>query len=306
MTTTTDHQVSKALYQNAQKAIDYALRALDGAEPLAPFSMTWRDGETTIERFKYGAYDDSIELAMRAVNSQAEGVGAYAVVWAGYIDSDGQRRDAVVAEVADRQSAQSMQLAQPYRLQAEGVTAADGGLLALGEGQNLLTGKFTALNLASHLVKPAYVTTEAFVTDVKTQPYAQMPIALICLGANLCEGAEAERITLGIRKLQSLVPETSVAMTHRVLSVVTAEVAGGDLMSVLPTDDIGEMAQIVLNGAAQVHMAVHKGLVWEEHAKSYFADMKAILQAVLTNDGTEAMPEGGARLTAMLEKATGA
>lgn len=298
-----DIQLSNALHHAAQKAIDYALKALDGAEPLVPFAMSWRDGDTTIDRFKFGAYDDSIELAMHAVNNAAEDLNAYAVVWNGYVEIDGQRREAVVAEVADRHTPRSIQLAQPYRVEGQGSAAPDGALLALGEAQNLLLSKFSALTQANHLIKPTYITTEGFVTDVRSQPFAQMPVALICLAANLFDGDEQARITLGIRKLQSLEGIAGTGMSHRVFTVIVSAIAGGDLMEVLPTDDIEGMAEIVVNGAAQLRTAVQKGLVWDEHAQSYFADVKSILLEVLTNGGTEAMPEGGAKLAALFDKA---
>lgn len=302
-----DLKLSQNHHRHASKAIDYALRALAGAEPLVPFTIVWRQADATIERFRYGAYDDAIEMAMLAVNATADDqVGAYAVVWSGYVDAGEGRREAIIVEVGDREAPRSLQIAQLFRADAEGAALADGELMALGEAQNLLLDKFSALNLSNHLVKPAYQTTEGFVTDVKAQPFAQMPVALICLAANLFEGAEAERITLGIRKLQSLEPDTGAAMNHRVFSVLTSAIAGGDLMQVLPTDSLDEIAKIVLDGAAQLHLAVHRGLVWVEHANAYFAAVRSILLAVLSRDGAEPVGDAGAKLIGLLDRAVAA
>lgn len=302
-----DLKLSQSHLRCATKAIDYALRALDGAEPLVPFTITWRQDDATLERFRYGAYDDAIEMAMQAINASADdGVSAYAVVWSGYVDAGEGRREAVIVEVGDRVTPRSLQVAQLFRTEDDGPMVPDGELMALGEGQNLLLDKFTTLTLSKHLVKPAYVTTDGFVTDVKAQPFAQMPVALICLAANLFEGTEAERITVGIRKLQGLEPDTGVAMKHRVFSVLTSAIAGGDLMQVLPTDSLDEMARIVLDGAAQLHTAVRKGLVWVEHAHAYFAAVREVLLAVLTRDGAEPVGEAGAKLVALLDKAVAA
>lgn len=297
-------QFSTSLHSHAQKAVDYALKALNAADSLVPFAMTWRDGETTVERFMNGAYDDAIEMAMRAVNGADEGVSAYAVVWNGYIEVDGQRREAVVAEVADRAAPQSVQLAQPYRAPAAEPVVADGELLAVGAAQNLLLSKISTIDLSRHLLKPPYATTESLARDVTSQPFAQLPVALLCLAANLFEGEESERVTIGIRTLQSLEADTSVALSHRVFSVVTAAIADGNLMHVLPSDAIGDMVQIVLDGAAQVHGAVRKGLVWDAHASAYFDAVRRILMAVLTKGGEEPAPASGNRLIALLDKVT--
>ncbi|MCB1954972.1 MAG: hypothetical protein KDG55_04815 [Rhodocyclaceae bacterium] len=299
-----DLQLSQAHHDIAVKAVDYALRALDGAEPLVPFTITWREGDITLERFRYGAYEDAIELAMRAINAAAgDALEAYAVVWSGYVDGGEGKREAIIVEVGDGDTPRSMQLAQLLALGEDGSPMLDGPLMALGDAPNLLRDRFTVLDQENHLVKPAYVTTDSFARDVKSQPYAQMPVAVICLAANLFEGEEGERITLGIRKLQSLEPDTSIKLIHRVFSIVTSAVASGDLMEVLPTEHIEDMAKIVLDGAAQLKLAVAKGLVWDEHASAYFAAVKSILMAVLTRDGAEPMPEAGAKLVAVLDKA---
>lgn len=293
-------QLTSDLHQKAKKAFDYALRALASAEPLVPFAMTWQKDETTIERFMYAAYDDSIELALQAVNQSDQNITAYAVVWSGYVEVDGQKHDAVVMEIGDRKDAQSAELAQPYRSSNdESSIVPRGDILALGSTNNLLISKLEARK-GDRLVKPAYVTSDAYVTDVKSQPFAQMPVALICLAANLFGGQESERVTVGIRALQDLESKAEVAMTRRVLSVITAEVASGDLMAVLPTDNVEELLQLVVAGAAQVHVAVKKGLVAEGHAASYFNGVATMLQAVLTNNGSEAAPERGERLTKLL------
>lgn len=306
MTTPAEFELSASLYPVVTKAVDYAIKALNASDTLPPFAITWSGEETTIERYMHGAYDDSIEFAMRAVNDSEESVTAYAVVWNGYVDVGGNKRHAVIFEVGDRQSPQSMQLAQPYVVPVDSAVQADGEVLALGSAQNLLLSKINNLSLSQHLIKPAYATTETMAVDVTSQPYAQLPVALICLAANLFEGEEQARITLGIRKLQSLEADTSVALSHRVFSVVTAAIADGDLMHVLPADNIDDMVQIVLNGAAQIHQAVKKGLVWDEHAKAYFEAVKSILTAVLTKDGAEPISEAGAKLVGMLDKAAAA
>lgn len=303
MTTTSEVQLSSNLYQVAQKAADYALNALNANDALPPFAMTWRDEETTVERYMHGAYDDSIEMAMRAVNDVDEGVNAYAVVWSGFVDVDGRRRSAVIIEAGDRQSSQSVQLAQVYAAPPDADVRADGEFMAVGSAKNLLFSKLNTIDLSQHLIKPAYSTTETMIVDVISQPYAQMPVALICLAANLFDGDEPARVTIGIRKLQSLEGDTSVAMSHRVFSVVTASIADGDLMHVLPSDAVEDMVQIVLNGAAQVKLAVLKGLVSQTDAQSFFASVKSILLAVLTKDGADAIPESGNKLLAMLDKA---
>ena len=308
MTTSAAVELPNAAYERARRALGYGLEALVGAEPLVPFSMTWNQDEVTIERFKNGAYDDCIEQAMRVINSAPEGTTAYAVVWSGYVEVDGSRRQALVAEVAERSEAGSVQLAQPYRLASEDDRAIpDGDILGLGAAENLLQQKFTSSSMPGHLLKPAYVSTEAHLQDVRSQPFAQMPVALICLAANLFPGEETERVTLGIRKLQALEARASdVDMARRVFTVITAAVSEGDLMRVLPTDSVEGLTKIVLGGAAQLNLAIQKGLVWEEHAKSYFRDVRGLLVAVLTNDGSEPPVAAGERLLKLFDSAVGA
>ena len=304
MSAVAETQISSQLYQVARKAMDYAIEALVAADPLVPFSVMWRDEETTIDRYMHGAYDDSIELAMRIVNRADESVSAYAVVWNGYVQVNGRKRDAVIAEVGSRESPMAVQLAQPYVIEDAGTVRADGQMMAVGESQNLLTTKMTTANLSDHLIKPPYATTQTLVHDVISQPYAQMPVALICLAANLFPGEEAAHVTAGIRKLQQREADPSVAIIHRVFSVLTASVSDGDLMHVLPTDDLAELARLVVDGATQLKASVAKGLVWDQHAKAYFAAVGDVLTAALTNNGGNAVPADGAKLIGLLHKAT--
>lgn len=304
MSATSGLHISTKSFQIANKAIDYAVSALSAADPLVPFAMTWRDNETYVERFMQGAYDDSIEMAMRFVNDADEGISSYAVVWNGYVDIDGKKHDAVVAEVGDRASSNAIQLAQPYQVNADGPVSPKGELLALGHAENLLLIKLSNANMSAHLVRPSYATTDSMVQDVTSQPYAQMPVALICLAANLFAGEESERVTLGIRKLQSLEADRSVAMCHHVFGVLAAAIADGELMNVLPSDDIEDLAQIVIQGGTQVYDAIDKGMIWDRDAQSYFAAVGSILDATLTDNGKSAMPEGGEKLVALYAKAT--
>ena len=235
MIDSTGLKVPAKSYHFANKAIDFALSSLVASDPLAPFAMTWRDDGSFIENFKTAAYDDSIEMAMRYISNLSEGVSGYAVVWNGYVEIDGKKRDAVIAEVGDRHSLHSIQVAQPYAESRDGSMVADGEILAIGESDNLLEMKLSNEALPRHLLKPAYITTESMTHALTDQAFAQMPIALICLAANIFDGQEAEHVAQGIRKLQTIEADWDVAVCHHVFAVLAAEVADGDLMNVLPT-----------------------------------------------------------------------
>jgi len=298
-------EVNPKSYQIAHKAIDYAMSSLMGADPLVPFAMTWRQDEPFVERFMIGAYDDSIEMAMRYVNGADDGVSGYAVVWNGYVNVDGKTVDAIVAEVGDRHSNHAFQVAQPYVEQREGMVAAEGDLLAVGESENLLKVKLSQLNLHEHLVKPFHMTTDIMMHEVTTQPYAQMPIALMCLAANLYDGDERTHIVQGIRKLQAMEADHSVPMCHHVFSVLMASIADGELMNVLPSDDMHDMAQIVVEGGRQVMELQEKGQICALDARSYIAAVRTVMEAALADEGKRGMPAGAEKLRLLFKKATG-
>ena len=113
-------QLSSDLYQTAQKAVDYALKALNAADPLVPFAITWRDEETTVERYMHGAYEDSIEMAMRAVSDTDEGVSAYPQAVTGQMLLNFARGGAAVNVLARRAGARLLlaDLGQQPYLQA--------------------------------------------------------------------------------------------------------------------------------------------------------------------------------------------
>ncbi|TVZ41393.1 hypothetical protein P886_0738 [Alteromonadaceae bacterium 2753L.S.0a.02] len=302
MSETTDFHITNTLLDKIDYALNYALNALLAADPLVPFAVNWKGDTTTIERFMQGAYDDSIELAMRNINDADETFSAYCVVWTGYVEADGNKYDAIILEAGERESATAVQLAQPYIQQGDDFKK-EGDLLALGETPNLLNSKLNAFTLSSHLIKPAYVSTEGFKMDVASQPYAKMPAAVICMAANLCDGEEAGRITAGIRKLQELESKDAAALSHRVFSVITSMVADGDFKHVLREESIGDMAKVIVEGGAQLRLAVAKGLVGRDHAQAYFRDLSDLLQAVLTDNGKAALPGGSEKLNDLLETA---
>jgi len=295
-------EVRSKSFQLANKAIDVALSSLAAADPLVPFAMTWNSEEPVIERFMYDAYDDSIEMAMRSVCHHGEGASGYAVVWNGYVEIDGRKRDAVIAEVGDRHSRHSLQVAQPYAEDRDGTMVAAGEMLAIGESDNLLQMQLNNETLSRHLLRPAYLSTHGMMQAVTEQAFAQMPIALICLAANIFEGREAERVMLGIRKLQAVEAERSVAISHHVFGVLAAEVAYGDLMSVLPTDDLQELTAIVIAGGRQITEAVQHQQLSAHDAQSYLATVRAILEATLFDDSAAPAGESGQRLLRLLDK----
>lgn len=298
--------LSPSLFEKSEYAVTYAFKALVEADPLVPFAVTWQDDTTTIERYMQGAYDDSIELALRSVNESDANISAYAVVWAGYIEKDGVKMEAVVLEIGEQNSPMSAKIAQPYVQKADGVEKS-GEILALGEGPNLLSSKLSTGGLIEHLIKPAYVTTEGFKIDVSSQPFAKMPAAIICLAANLCPGEETERLTAGIHKLQELEgAEDAPALCHRVYTVITSMVASGDFSQVLGTDDVTKMVRILIEGIAQLQHSVSKGLVGKDHAKLYFDSLIELLDAVLTDNGKASAPDGAKKISGLLEGALAA
>ncbi len=293
--------LSAELRQYLKQAMDYGMSALLGAEPLAPFTMIWRqsDGERLIERFRYGAYDDSLEMALKSVNKQADELKAYAVVWDGYVEMDNQKQEAVITEVAISGQPKAFQIAQPYQ-QTDMGSKALGDFLFIGETENLLTSPMTPASLSSHLLKPAYQTTQEVNSTIKNQPFTQMLPAGICLAANLFDGNEQERITLGIRVLQKLEQETQIDMSRHALRVIIAAVAEGDFMAALPTDTVEGMMQILVKGGEQLQSAVQKGLVVKTHAVGYLGEVR---QAVLTQEGQQTdLPTGGDKLLTLLDK----
>lgn len=297
-------KVSAKSFQLANRAIDFAMSSVAVADPLVPFAMTWRDDESFIERFLTAAYDDSIEMAMRYISDRGDGVSGYAVVWNGYVEIDGRKREAIVAEVGDRHSQHSIQVAQPYFEGRDGAMAADGELLAIGESDNLLQVKLSTETLDHHLLKPAYVTTDSLMHAVTDQAFAQMPIALICMAANLFDGQETEHVVQGIRKLQAIEADRSVAISHHVFGMLAAAVADGDLMNVLPTDELRDMAEIVIAGGNQLAEAVGHGLLSAHDAQFYLAAVKAILEATLYEEGRSQMCESGQKLMRLLDQAS--
>lgn len=303
MSGSTSMEISTQSYRLANEAIGIALSALDSAGPLAPFAMTWQADGPRVERFMTGAYDDAIEMAMRHVSGAEDGIRSYAVVWSGYVDVDGSRTSAIVAEIGDRQGKRAIQVAQPYQARDGGALQAFGDLLALGESDNLLKTKLSAENLTAHLLQPAYITTEGMVHAITGQAYAQMPIALICLAANLFAGREAEHVSQGIHKLSALEADRTVAMNHHIFSALAAAVADGNLMHVLPTDDVEELVQLVLAGGQQLKESVRNGRVCLDDAQAYGAAVRTVLEATLHEHGQGAIPEGGQRLFNLLAKA---
>jgi len=304
MATITEVEIDKTLLSHMQQAIDASIKALHGAEPLVPFVMTWRDtGERTIERFMYGTYEDSIEMAMRSIQNAEADIEAYIVAWDGYIAAEGsQRQEAIVMEGALRAMPEAMQLAQPYTIDETGTAAVKDALAFLGQTHNLLTTPEPHPTMTNHLIRPAYMTPD----NVKDQPFVQMPIAVICLAANLFEGEEAERITIGIRQLQTLEQTAASEMSQHVFSTITPLIAEGDLMAVLPTDSTKELMALLINGANQLHNATQKGLVLAKHVQSYLGEVRGIMQAVLTQNGAQAVSEGGEKLLQLLDKVSNA
>lgn len=292
-------------YHLASKAIDLALSSLGHAEPLVPFAMTWNDDGPLIEQFKYDAYDDSIEMAMRYISNHCDGANSYAVVWNGYVEIDGKKREAIIAEIGDSHSPHSIQVAQPYAECGEGAAVPDGEMLAIGESDNLLQMKLNNETLTRHLLRPAYVTTHSMTHALTDQAFAQMPIALICMAANLFDGREGDHVMQGIRKLQAIEVDRTVAICHHVFGVLAAEVADGELMNVLPTDDLQELAKIVVDGGIQINEAVQRGLLSAHDAQSYLAAVKAILEASLDDEGGSQAGESGQMLMRLLVKASG-
>lgn len=297
-------EISANLYEHAQKAFEFGLQALNASDALVPFGMVWRDGEIVVDRYMNGAYDDSIEAAMRAVNQADDDVSAYAIVWNGYVKDDGEKIPAVVIEAGERKSGSCLQLAQPYELNPDDATvSAKGEMLSLGAANNLLLSKVTTFDLEAHLIKSPYATTNSLRAEVCAQPYAQMPVAIICLAANLFEGDEAHRVTLGLDKLRELESTTEIPMSRKVFSNLLVATADGDLMNVLPSDDVEDLIKIAIDGAAQLNQSVVKGLVWDKHAEGYLAEVKSLLDAVLaTEDGNT--PAGTEKLIALMDKLT--
>ena len=305
MNKTTNFKISASLIKHCEYAVSYALDALRAADPLVPFVITWRDDETTIERYMYNAYDDSIELAMRAVNASDESVSAYAVVWSGYIDDDG-KKDAVIIETGNRHSNEAIHLARPYHQKGDYIYAAE-EWIALGAAPNLLESKLNSFNMGRHLIKPAFFNIEGFKMDVLSHAYAKMPAAIICLAANLCDENTEDRIAVGLRKLQELESRNTTPLSHRIFSLVfTTAVSEGDLLNVTGSDEPSEMVKIILEGAMQLNQAVKGGLVSIEHVSTYYNDLHTLLEAVLTENGKRETAAGSERLNRLLGTALAA
>ena len=301
----TELQVTASLYSKVEYAMDYALKALQSADPLVPFAISWRGDSTTIERYMLSAYDDSIEMAMHNINEAHESMDAYAIVWTGYIETDNKRMDAVIIEAGELGTDNAVQLAQAYTQYGDEFHKL-GDMLALGDAPCLLSGVLNATDLARHLIKPAYVSTEGFKLDVASQPFAQMPAAIIYMAANLCAGSESSRLKAGIRKLQELEGIESAALSHRVFTVITSLVVEGDFKSILKSEDLGDMANTIVEGAAQLEMAVQKGLVGREHVAEYFHNLIDLLYSVLTEDGKLEKPVGSEQLYSFMDRAMAA
>ncbi len=288
------------------QALDYGLSALVGAEPFAPFVMSWRqtDGERLIERFRYGAYDDALEMALQAVHRQADALQGYSVVWDGFVDIDGQKCDAVIVELAAKTDDQALQIAQPYAQTPAGPQA-QGEWRLIGETTNLLVEGITTATLTAHLLKPAYQTTGDLNEAIRDQPFAQMLAAGICLAANWFDGEEASRITVGIRTLQRLEQATTIDMSRRALRATIAAVAEGDLATMLPTDTVAGMMDLLVRGAEQLQQAVRKGLVLPQDAQGYLGELRQVVDAVLTREGADTTrPAGGEKLLALVDQLT--
>lgn len=298
---TTDHvEIQHSIAERVESVIQDALVALNEADPLVPSVTLWRGDDMTVERFMTGSYDDSIEQAMRRVN-EADDATAYAVVWSGYI-REGEQREAVIVETAELDSSNAVQLAQPYRFGADDRVVARGDLLAIGYTGNLLTHKLTTFDLESHLIKPTSVTTDTYLADMISQPFAQMPIALIGLAANLEPGSAGARVSLGLKRLQqAAVGETNVKLSQRVFTALSEVLTDGDLLNVLPSDQVPELIALVVRGVQQLATIVEHGQLWDQDANAYLAQVREIATEVLTQNGKVSMPVGSEKLLRLLD-----